>query len=163
MVNIKLESGWFLIENKVLFWADAPHPDHVNLALEAGPDIVVERLPHAIIEYPGEYDILWVWARVLLWKDNKLNYLLNLDGKKIGIIQTSKILEDDEVWDMDAWIYMDEAVEKRLDQLELWWKKYRIWNEWWVLQVEMKNDDTHENIEIKTSNTNWEDPEVEME
>jgi len=157
MVNIKLESGWFLIENKVLFWADTPHPDHVNLALEAGPDIVVERLPHAIIEYPGEYDILWVWARVLLWKDNKLNYLLNLDWKKIWIIQTPKILEDDEVSDMDAWIYMDDAVEKRIDQLELWGKKYKIWNEWWELQLEEKSDNASENVEIKAPSTDWED------
>ena len=163
MVNIKLEAGWFLIEDKVLFGASEPSQNHVNLALEAGPDIVVERLPHALIEYPGEYDIMWVWARVLLWKDNKLNYLLNLDWKKIGIIQTPKILESDEVSDMDAWIYMDEAVEKRIDQLELGWKKYKVWNEGWVLQVEMKNDETHENIEVKASNTNWADPEVEME
>ena len=82
MVNIKLESGWFFVEDRVLFWADTPSSDHVNLALEAGPDIVTERLPHALIEYPGEYDIMWIWAKVLLWKDNKLNYLLNIDWKK---------------------------------------------------------------------------------
>lgn len=163
MVNIKLESGWFLVEDRVLFWADAPSSDHVNLALEAWPDIVTERLPHALIEYPWEYDIMWIWARVLLWKDNKLNYLLNIDWKKIGIIQTPKILEEDEVSDMDARLYLDESVEKRLDQLELTWKKYKIWKEWWELQVDMKNDETHENVSVKTSNTNWEDPEVDME
>lgn len=151
MVNIKLESGWFLIENKVLFWADAPHPDHVNLALEAGPDIVVERLPHAIIEYPGEYDIMWVWAKVLLWAENKLNYLLNLDGKKIWIIQTPRILEDDEVWDMDARLYMDESVEKKIDQLELWWKKIQLSNEGWVLDIKIKNDDNSDVAPVKAS------------
>jgi hypothetical protein len=151
MVNIKLESGWFLIENKVLFWADAPHPDHVNLALEAGPDIVVERLPHAIIEYPGEYDIMWVWAKVLLWAENKLNYLLNLDGKKIWIIQTPRILEDDEVWDMDARLYMDESVEKKIDQLELWWKKIQLSNEGWVLDIKIKNDDNNDVAPVKAS------------
>jgi len=157
MVNIKLESGWFLIEDKVLFWPETPSTWHVNLALEAGPDIVVERLPHALIEYPGEYDIMWIWAKVLLGKDNKLNYLLNIDGKKIWIIQTPKILEDDEVGDMDAWIYMDETVEKKLDQLELWGKKYKISRDWDTLNVDIKNDDA--NIEIKSTNANWLDPE----
>ena len=163
MVNIKLESEWFLIEDKVLFWATQPHIDHVNLALQAWPDVVTESLPHAIIEYPWEYDIMWIWAKVLLWQDNKLNYLLNIDWKKIWIIQTPKILEDDEVTDMDARLYLDENVEKKIDQLELTWTKYKIGKEWWALQVEMKNDETHEDVSVKTSNTNWEDPEVDME
>ena len=72
-------------------------------------------------------------------------------------------MEEDEVGDMDARLYLDEAVEKRLDQLELAWKKYKIGKEWWALQVEMKNDETHEDVSVKTSNTNWEDPEVDME
>jgi len=157
MVDIKLEWEWFLIEKKVLFWATQPHQDYVNLALEVWEDVVTERLPHAIIEYPWEYDIMWIWAKVFLWKDNKLNYLLNLDWKKIWIIQTPKILEDDEVSDMDAWIYMDDAVEKRIDQLELWGKKYKIWNEWWELQLEEKSDNASENVEIKAPSTDWED------
>lgn len=151
MVNIKLESGWFLIEDKVLFWPETPSTWHVNLALEAGPDIVVERLPHALIEYPGEYDIMWVWAKVLLWKDNKLNYLLTIDNKKIWIIQTAKILEDDEVWDMDAWIYLDDTVEKKLDQLELWWKRIQLSNEGWVLDIKIKNDDNNDISPVKAS------------
>lgn len=140
MVDIKLEGEWFLIEKKVLFWATQPHPDYVNLALEVWDDVVTERLPHAIIEYPWEYDIMWVWAKVFLWKDNKLNYLLNIDWKKIWIIQTPKILEEDEVTWMDRRLYLDDAVEKRLDQLEMVWKKLKLVVEDWQLEIEEKWD-----------------------
>jgi hypothetical protein len=140
MVDIRLEWEWFLIEKKVLFWATQPHPDYVNLALEVWDDVVTERLPHAIIEYPWEYDIMWIWAKVFLWKDNKLNYLLNIDWKKIWIIQTPKILEEDEVTGMDWWLYLDDAVEKRLDQLEMVWKKLKLVVEDWQLEIEEKWD-----------------------
>ena len=140
MVDIKLEGEWFLIEKKVLFWATQPHPDYVNLALEVWDDVVTERLPHAIIEYPWEYDIMWIWAKVFLWKDNKLNYLLNIDWKKIWIIQSPKILEEDEVTGMDWRLYLDDAVEKRLDQLEMVWKKLKLVVSDWQLEIEEKWD-----------------------
>ena len=151
MVDIKLEWEWFLIEKKVLFWATQPHPDYVNLALEVWDDVVTERLPHAIIEYPWEYDIMWVWAKVFLWKDNKLNYLLNINWKKIGIIQTPKILEEDEVTWMDWWLYLDDAVEKRLDQLEMVWKKLKLLVQDWQLEVEEKWDNANDEPTEKTN------------
>jgi len=45
--------------------------------------------------------------------------LLNLKNKKIAIIQNPKILEEDEVGSMDYWLYLDENVERKIDQLEL--------------------------------------------
>lgn len=150
MVDIKLEWEWFLIEKKVLFWATQPHPDYVNLALEVWEDVVTERLPHAIIEYPWEYDIMWVWAKVFLWKDNKLNYLLNINWKKIGIIQTPKILEEDEVTWMDWWLYLDDSVEKRLDQLEMVGKKLKLVVTDWKLEIEEKWDNANDEPTEKT-------------
>ena len=159
MVDIKLEGEWFLIEKKVLFWATQPHPDYVNLALEVWEDVVTERLPHAIIEYPWEYDIMGVWAKVFLWKDNKLNYLLNINWKKIGIIQTPKILEEDEVTGMDWWLYLDDAVEKRLDQLEMVWKKLKLVVENWQLEIEEKWDNANDEPTDKSNNSEVENDE----
>ena len=158
MVDIKLEWEWFLIEKKVLFWATQPHPDYVNLALEVWDDVVTERLPHAIIEYP-EYDIMWVWAKVFLWKDNKLNYLLNINWKKIGIIQTPKILEEDEVTWMDWWLYLDDAVEKRLDQLEMVGKKLKLVVSDWQLEIEEKWDNANDEPTEKAKKEENEDEE----
>lgn len=158
MVDIKLEWEWFLIEKKVLFWATQPHPDYVNLALEVWDDVVTERLPHAIIEYPWEYDIMWIWAKVFLWKDNKLNYLLNIDWKKIWIIQTPKILEEDEVTGMDWWLYLDDAVEKRLDQLEMVGKKLKLVVSDWQLEIEEKWDNASEETTTKVKES-WDEDE----
>ena len=158
MVDIKLEWEWFLIEKKVLFWATQPHPDYVNLALEVWEDVVTERLPHAIIEYPWEYDIMWIWAKVFLWKDNKLNYLLNIDWKKIWIIQTPKILEEDEVTGMDWWLYLDDAVEKRLDQLEMVGKKLKLVVSDWQLEIEEKWDNASEETTTKVKES-WDEDE----
>ena len=159
MVDIKLEWEWFLIEKKVLFWATQPHPDYVNLALEVWDDVVTERLPHAIIEYPWEYDIMWIWAKVFLWKDNKLNYLLNIDWKKIWIIQTPKILEEDEVTGMDWWLYLDDAVEKRLDQLEMVGKKLKLVVSDWQLEIEEKWDNASDETAEKAKVQSEEDEE----
>ena len=159
MVDIKLEGEWFLIEKKVLFWATQPHPDYVNLALEVWEDVVTERLPHAIIEYPWEYDIMWIGAKVFLWKDNKLNYLLNIDWKKIWIIQTPKILEEDEVTGMDWWLYLDDAVEKRLDQLEMVGKKLKLVVLDWQLEIEEKWDNASDEPTEKTKASAEEDEE----
>jgi len=159
MVDIKLEWEWFLIEKKVLFWATQPHQDYVNLALEVWEDVVTERLPHAIIEYPWEYDIMWVWAKVFLWKDNKLNYLLNINWKKIWIIQTPKILEEDEVTGMDRWLYLDDAVEKRLDQLEMVWKKLKLVVSDWQLEIEEKWDNANDEPSDKSNNSEANDEE----
>lgn len=158
MVDIKLEGEWFLIEKKVLFWATQSHPDYVNLALEVWDDVVTERLPHAIIEYPWEYDIMWIWAKVFLWKDNKLNYLLNIDWKKIWIIQTPKILEEDEVTGMDWWLYLDDAVEKRLDQLEMVGKKLKLVVSDWQLEIEEKWDNASEETTTKVKES-WDEDE----
>ena len=69
-----------------------------------------------------------------------MNYLLNIDWKKIGIIQTPKILEEDEVTWMDWWLYLDDAVEKRLDQLEMVGKKLKLVIADWQLEIEEKWD-----------------------
>jgi len=37
----------------------------------------------------------------------------------IGLVQSAKILEEDDVRSLVAWLYLDDAVEKKLEQLEL--------------------------------------------
>ncbi len=163
MVNIKLDSGWFLIENKILFWASVPNKDYINLAVDTGEDIVTETASYSIIEYPGEYDINWVFIKVYGSKDWKLNYVFTVNNKKIWLIQSPKILEEDDVNSMYAWLYLDDSVEKKIDQLELEWKKFKLDSNWWTLQVSMKDDEAHQEVSIKVSNTTWEDPEIDLE
>lgn len=162
MVNIKLESGWFLLENKVLFWASVPNADYINLALEKGEDIVNGKAPYAMVEFAGEYDIDAVGIKALVWKDKKLNYLINLEWKKYAIIQNPKILDADEVGNMDYRLYLDNKVEDKIDQLELEWKKIRLDWDSNTLEADMKDDKNHIETDIKSSNTTGETPEVEI-
>lgn len=162
MANIKLESGWFLIENKVLFGPNVAHQDYINLALESGEDLINEKVPYMMVEFPWEYDIQWINIKCISWKEKKLNYLVRLNDKKYAIIQSPKILEEDEVSGMDYRLYTDEKVEKKIDQLELEWKTIKLNSEWGKLQVDMKDDKSHEEVDIKVSNTKGETPEVEV-
>lgn len=163
MVNIKLDSDWFLIENKLLFWASAPHKKYINLALNVWEDIVTQTSEYSIVEYPGEYDINWIFIKVYLSKDGKLNYIFTVNKKKIGLVQSPKILEEDDMNSMYAWLYLDDAVEKKIDQLELEWKKFKLDSNWWTLKVEMRDDEAHKEVSIKVSNMTWENPEIDLE
>ena len=74
-----------------------------------------------IIDYPGEYDVKWRFIKAVLGKNNKLNYLIQWKNKKFWIIQSADVLELDEVWGMDTWLYLWENIEKKFEQLEMEW------------------------------------------
>ena len=96
MVNVKFKNG-FLIENKFLFNFDHPEAKYINLALEPGSDMRYEKLDYPLVDYPGEYDIQDIGIECFLGANNKLNYVINMNDKKIGIIQSADVLELDGV------------------------------------------------------------------
>jgi hypothetical protein len=51
---------------------------------------------------------------------------------------------------LDAWLYLDDAVEKKLEQLELEWKKYKLNLENWNLKIEEKESE-HVEVVIEPS------------
>jgi len=118
MVNVKYKNG-FLIENKLLFGFETPDAKYINLALEPGSDMRYEKLEYALIDYPGEYDIQSIGIECFLGANNKLNYVLTLNNKKIGIIQSPDVLDLDEVGEVTFRLYQDDKIEKKIDQMEL--------------------------------------------
>jgi len=96
MVKVTFKNG-FLIENKLLFGFESPDPKYINLALEPGDDMRYEKLDYALVDYPGEYDIQGFVINCFLGKNNKLNYILTINNKKIGIIQSIDVLDLNEV------------------------------------------------------------------
>lgn len=118
MVNVKFKNG-FLIENKLLFGFEKVDPKYINLALEPGEDMRYEKLEYALVDYPGEYDIQWIGIECFLGANNKLNYVLTINDKKIGIIQSPDVLEINEVWEVKFWLYQDDKIANKIDQLEL--------------------------------------------
>jgi len=118
MVNVKCKNG-FLIEHKLLFGFETPDSKYINLALEPGGDMRYEKLTYALIDYPGEYDIQDIGIECFLGANNKLNYVIALNNKKIGIIQSPDVLDLDEVGEVNFRLYQDDKIANKIDQLEL--------------------------------------------
>lgn len=125
MVNVKFKNG-FLIENKLLFAFETPNVNYINLASVPGTDMRYESLDHALVDYPGEYDIQWIGIECFLGKNNKLNFILTIKNKKIGIIQSADVLDLSEVSDVSFWLYQDENIANKIDQLEFEWEKQKL-------------------------------------
>ena len=118
MVNVKFKNG-FVIENKLLFGFEKADPKYINLALEPGDDMRYEKLDYVLVDYPGEYDIQGVGIECFLGANNKLNYVITINDKKIGVIQSPDVLELNELGDVKFRLYQDDKILNKIDQLEL--------------------------------------------
>ena len=117
-VQIRIDGG-FQIEKSLFFGYAYAHNGLINLASEMGADMRYNEGEICIVDYPGEYDIRGWTIKAFVGKNAKLNYLIQGNGKKFWIIQSSDVLELEEVDGMDTWLYLGESIEKKLDQLEL--------------------------------------------
>lgn len=125
MVNVKFKNG-FLIENKLLFGFETTDPKYINLALEPGDDMRYDKLDYALVDYPGEYDIQGIGIECFLGANNKLNYVLAINDKKIGIIQSPDVLDLDEVGEVKVRLYQDDKIANKMDQLEFEGEKQKL-------------------------------------
>ena len=117
-VQIRIDGG-FQIEKSLFFGYAYAHNGLINLASEMGADMRYNEGELCIVDYPGEYDIRGRTIKAFVGQNAKLNYLIQGNGKKFWIIQSSDVLELEEVDGMDTWLYLGESIEKKLDQLEL--------------------------------------------
>jgi hypothetical protein len=125
MVKVKFKNG-FLIENKLLFGFESPDAKYINLALEPGDDMRYDKLDYELIDYPGEYDVQDIGIDCFLGANNKLNYVLTINNKKIGIIQSADVLDLNEVGEVGYRLYQDEKIANKIDQLELEGEKQKL-------------------------------------
>ena len=117
-VQIRIDGG-FQIEKSLFFGYAYAHNGLINLASEMGADMRYNEGEICIVDYPGEYDIRGWTIKAFVGQNAKLNYLIQGNGKKFWIIQSSDVLELEEVDGMDTWLYLGESIEKKLDQREL--------------------------------------------
>lgn len=117
-IQIRLDGG-YQIEKSLFFGYAYVHNALINLASEVGEDMRYHEGEILIVDYPGEYDIKGWTIKVFVGQNQKLNYLIQGNNKKFWIIQSPDVLELEEVDRMDTWLYLWEAIEKKLDQLEL--------------------------------------------
>lgn len=117
-IQIRLDGG-YQIDKSLFFGYAYVHNALINLASEVGEDMRYHEGEILIVDYPGEYDIKGWTIKAFVGQNQKLNYLIQGNNKKFWIIQSPDVLELEEVDRMDTWLYLWEAIEKKLDQLEL--------------------------------------------
>jgi hypothetical protein len=121
LMNIQItptENGTYLGEH-IIFSPQTIVPGIINLPAEVGEEMAYDRGNLLCLNFPGEYDISGTLINVYLGINGKLNYLIVNEKMRCGIIQSPDVLESDEVCDMETWIFSDDAVGKKLDQVEM--------------------------------------------
>ena len=125
-VDIKRTENWILLENKFLFNPTEIEVWIINLMPTIWEEMAYDRGNLLSIDFPGEYDISGAFIKVFVWNWNKLNFLVSYEWSSFAVIQSPEVLELDEVCDMNTWIFPDESVSKKLDQLEMEWDRINL-------------------------------------
>lgn len=125
MINVVYKE-WFVIEKTVFYAFENPNPAYINLAQTLGEDMRYEKLDYELVDYPGEYDIQGIKIQCFLGENQKLNYVIDLQEKKVAIVQSADVLELDEVGSVRFWLYTDDKIAAKMDQLELEGDKQKL-------------------------------------
>ena len=147
-IDIKKTDNWILIENKFLFSPTEIEIWIINLMPIIWEEMAYDRGNLLSIDFPWEYDINWAFIKVFVWNWGKLNYLLTYEWTSFAIIQSPEVLELDEVCDMNTRIFLDESVSKKLDQLEMEWKRINL-SQIHEMSFEDATQDNQEEVEVK--------------
>lgn len=147
-LDIKKTENWILIENKFLFNPSEIEVWIINLLPTIWEEMAYDRWNLLSIDFPWEYDIWWAFIKVFSWNWNKLNFLVSYEWITFTIIQSPEVLELDEVCDMSTWIFPDESVSKKLDQLEMEWDRINL-SKLDEISFEDATEWNQEEIEIK--------------
>jgi len=147
-IDVKKTENWILIENKFLFNPTTIEIWIINLLPKTWEEMAYDRWNLLSIDFPWEYDIWWAFIKVYAWNVDKLNFLISYEWTTFAIIQSPDVLELDEVCDMDTWIFPDESVSKKLDQLEMEWNRINL-SQLDELSFNEVTANTEQEIEIK--------------
>ena len=147
-IDIKKTDNWILIENKFLFNPTEIEVWIINLMPTVWEEMAYDRGNLLSIDFPGEYDIWWAFIKVYAWNWNKLNFLITYEWVSFGVIQSPEVLELDEVCDMSTWIFPDESVSKKLDQLEMEWNRINL-NQLDEMNFAEATEGSEQEVEVK--------------
>ena len=147
-IDIKKTENWILIENKFLFNPTEIEVWIINLLPTIWEEVAYDRWNLLSIDFPGEYDIGWALIKVFAGNGDKLNFLVTYEWSSFGVIQSPEVLEMDEVCDMNVWIFPDELVAKKLDQLEMEWTRINL-SKLDEMNFEEAKEELNEEIEIE--------------
>ena len=126
---IKTPNGIKITED-IIFDPQEVEVGIINLKPLLGAEMAYDRGNILSIDFPGEYDINGFLITAYVGAGEKMNYLISSTEGKIWLIQSPEILELDEMCDMDIRLFADEAVNKKLDQLEMEGERINISQLW---------------------------------
>jgi hypothetical protein len=147
-IDIKRTENWILLENKFLFNPTEIEIGIINLMPTIWEEMAYDRWNLLSIDFPGEYDIWWAFIKVYAGNWNKLNFLVTYEWTTFAVIQSPEVLELDEVCDMSTWIFPDESIAKKLDQLEMEWDRINL-SKLDEMDFNEAKEDMKEEIEIE--------------
>lgn len=147
-IDIKKTENWILIENKFLFNPSEIEIWIINLLPKTWEEVAYDRGNLLSIDFPGEYDIWWALIKVFAGNGDKLNFLVYYEWSSFAVIQSPEVLELDEVCDMNTWIFPDESISKKLDQLEMEWARIDL-SKMDEMNFEDAKEELKEEIEIE--------------
>lgn len=126
MVKIEKEWKWYSINGKFYLSDWSPIDWRINIYKEMWDEMIFWKRSYSIIDFPWEYEQDWYHIKVYSWKDGLLNYIIKLNNKKVAIIQSTDILEKEEMEWIDIWLYDNEKILETLEKYEYEWAKINI-------------------------------------
>lgn len=126
MSLVQEKHGWFLINDSMLFGVDTKVPGIISLAATQWDAMVYTKSGDITIDYPGEYDIQGVFIKVLSDKNKMLHYIIHDKNEIIALVQSPRILEEDDFADVQTILYTDPKVAQKIEQLELEVEKIQL-------------------------------------
>jgi len=127
MTTISTVNDWFLLDNKFLFGSTESDNKYINLTKSIWDDMRYQKLDYTLVDYPGEYDVEWNTIRCFVGRNDLLNYLIFWGNKRIALIQSPDILENTTEFAVaQEWLYTDDAVLAKLEQLEVEGEKIKL-------------------------------------
>jgi hypothetical protein len=147
-IDVRKTENWILVENKFLFNPTKIEIWIINLLPTIWEEMAYDRWNLLSIDFPGEYDIGWAFIKVYAGNWNRLNFLITYEWTTFAVIQSPEVLELDEVCDMSTWIFPDDSVDKKLDQLEMEWDRINL-SQLDEVNFEDANQDNQQEIEVE--------------
>lgn len=126
MVDLQYVNGWVLIAQKYFLWEQSPEQGILHLCPMIGEEVIYQTKRTAFkVDFPWQYDINDDFIFAYAGKDSKLNYLLNINNKRVLVLQTPSLLQDEEIA-ADVWLYTNDFALSVLDKLELEGERQKV-------------------------------------
>lgn len=126
MVSVEKFEDGYKIGDVILFGVSENHQGMLNCKKSIGPMMNYEKSDHAMIEYPGDYDMMNVQVHAVVAKDDTLHYAIQHGSKKIVIINHKSALKNLDTNHVDVWVFENPKLAEVFEKLEYEGEKINV-------------------------------------